>query len=189
MGKIYSVPFFSFLHETLFWNTVCARAVWFSYDKPGREKGRDEAQRLNGSARTQQLVKAVMCSTGEKRPGTAQSTRGKARMVIAKIWHPRIDFIPRKTSNYNVKDLQQKLDSLQLEQPVWILTNELVSIRLNLHEEKDRDTAETAGTKVLELQDCRRTRRSKWKELRELSKGSSFRAVHTATKPCGKMLE
>lgn len=85
MGKIYSVPFFSFLHETLFWNTVCARAVWFSYDKPGREKGRDEAQRLNGSARTQQLVKAVMCSTGEKR----HQAQHKARVAKPEWWLQR----------------------------------------------------------------------------------------------------
>lgn len=93
--------------------------------------------------------------------------------MITKICHSRSDIIPRKASNYNLKDLQQKLDLLQPGQPVWILTNELTSISLSLHEEKDSDTAGIAGNEVLELQDYKR---NKWKELREVSKGNTFRA-------------
>lgn len=55
----------SFLHKILFGilsvHVLCDSAMT---SLEGREGGGDEAQRFNGSAGAQQLVKATMCSMG-----------------------------------------------------------------------------------------------------------------------------
>lgn len=183
---------YSFLCDTLF---VILSVLVLYYSAMVNLEGRDETQRLIGSAGTHQLVRQHSVAQDRKNhPSMAQSTRHEARLfdqidLAYKTYHyaqkiRKLQKKLQKTENYSMKGLTTKALFLTAGQFAYILENESKCIGLNLNMEEDSDILGISRAVILDLQNQKRMRRGWKKVLTTYVRSVIQTAAHTTPKLC-----